>query len=156
MMAQEERIWKLKKCSSSISKQEDLTKVMILTTPSKDNLSGEIQWGITEYQFLVPGLERKGGGNLAVLFTQVISDAPNVTRKGEFWIYAGSAPVTLGFICGSAGDLGSIPRLGRSHGEGKGYPLQYSSMENSMDYIVLGVAKSQTWLSYFHLPLLLL
>ena len=123
---------------------------MILTTPSKDNLSGEIQWGITEYQFLVPGLERKGGGNLAVLFTQVISDAPNVTRKGEFWIYAGSAPVTLGFICGSAGDLGSIPRLGRSHGEGKGYPLQYSSMENSMDYIVLGVAKSQTWLRDFH------
>ena len=33
-----------------------------------------------------------------------------------------------------AGNLGSIPRLGRSSGEGKGYPLQYSGLENSMDY----------------------
>ena len=56
------------------------------------------------------------------------------------------------FPCGSAGkesaynvgDLGSIPGLGRSPGEGKGYPLQYSGLENSMDCIVHGVAKSQT------------
>ena len=34
----------------------------------------------------------------------------------------------------SAGDLGSIPGLGRSPGEGKGYPLQYSGLKNSMDY----------------------
>ena len=34
----------------------------------------------------------------------------------------------------NAGDLGSIPGLGRSPGEGKGYPLQYSGLENSMDY----------------------
>ena len=48
----------------------------------------------------------------------------------------------LGFFCGSAGkestcnvgDLGSIAGLGRSPGEGKGYPLQYSGLENSMDY----------------------
>ena len=61
-------------------------------------------------------------------------------------------PVFLGFPCGSAGkesacnagDLGSIPGLGRSPGEGKGYPLQYSGLENSMDYIVHGVAKSWT------------
>ena len=33
----------------------------------------------------------------------------------------------------NAGDLGSIPRLGRSPGEGKGYPLQYSCLENSTD-----------------------
>ena len=32
------------------------------------------------------------------------------------------------------GDLGSIPGLGRSPGEGKDYPLQYSGLENSMDY----------------------
>ena len=32
------------------------------------------------------------------------------------------------------GDLGSIPGLGRSPGEGKGYPLQYSGLENSVDY----------------------
>ena len=51
----------------------------------------------------------------------------------------------------NAGDLGSIPELGRFPGEGKGYPLQYSRLENSMDYIVHGVAKSQTRLSDFHL-----
>ena len=50
----------------------------------------------------------------------------------------------------NVGDLGSIPRLGRSPGEGKGYPLQYYGLENSMDYIDHGVAKSQTRLSYFH------
>ena len=62
------------------------------------------------------------------------------------------------FPCGSAGkesacntgDLGSIPGLGRSPGEGKGYPPQYSDLENSMDFIVHGVAKSWTRLSNFH------
>ena len=39
---------------------------------------------------------------------------------------------------------GLIPRLGRSPGEGKGYPLQCSGLENSMDYIVHGVSGSQT------------
>ena len=51
-------------------------------------------------------------------------------------------PVFLGFPCDSAGkeatynagDLGSIPGLGRSPGEGKGYPFQYSGLKNSMDY----------------------
>ena len=50
-------------------------------------------------------------------------------------------PVFLGLPCSSAGkepactagDLGSILQLGRSPGEGKGYPLQYSGLENSMD-----------------------
>ena len=41
-----------------------------------------------------------------------------------------------------AGDLGLIPGLGRSPGEGKGYPLQYSGLENSMDDIVHGVTES--------------
>ena len=58
----------------------------------------------------------------------------------------------MGFACGSAGkesacntgDLGSIPVLGGSPGEGKGYPLQYSVLENSMDYVVHGVTKSET------------
>ena len=66
-------------------------------------------------------------------------------------------PVFLGFPCGSAGkesacnvgDLGLVPGLGRSPGEGKGYPLQYSGLENSMDCIVHGVAKSLTRLSDF-------
>ena len=64
----------------------------------------------------------------------------------------------MGFPGGSAGkesacnarDLGSVPGLGRSPAEGKGYPLQYSGLENSMDCRVHGVAKSQTWLSNFH------
>ena len=68
------------------------------------------------------------------------------------------APVFLGFPCGSTGkesacnvgDLGMIPRLGRSPGEGKGYPLQCSGQENSMDCIVHGVTKSRTRLSDFH------
>ena len=47
------------------------------------------------------------------------------------------------------GDLGSIPGLERFPGEGKGYPLQYSGLENSMDCIVHGIAKSQTRLSDF-------
>ena len=58
----------------------------------------------------------------------------------------------MGFPCVSAGaelacnvgGLGSIPELGKSPGEGKGYPLQYSCVRNSMDHIVHGVAKSQT------------
>ena len=61
----------------------------------------------------------------------------------------------MGFPGGSAGtesacnvgDLGSIPGLRRSPGEGKGHPLQYSGLENSMDH---GVAKSWTRLSDFH------
>ena len=60
--------------------------------------------------------------------------------------------IIQGFSCGSAGkepacnvgDLGSIPGLGRSPGEGKGYPRQYSGLEKSTDCIVHGVAKSQT------------
>ena len=50
----------------------------------------------------------------------------------------------------NAGDQDLIPGLGRSPGEGKGYPLQYSGLENSMDCMVHAVAKSQTRLSDFH------
>ena len=50
----------------------------------------------------------------------------------------------------NAGDLGSIPGLGRSPREGKGYPLKYSGLENSMGSVVHGVAKSWTQLSDFH------
>ena len=53
----------------------------------------------------------------------------------------------------NVGDLGSITGLGRSPGEGKGYPFQDSGLENSMDCIVLGIAKSQTQLSDFHFHL---
>ena len=52
------------------------------------------------------------------------------------------------------GDLDSIPGLERSPGEGKGHPLQYSGLENSMDSILHGVAKNWTWLSDFYFLLL--
>ena len=54
----------------------------------------------------------------------------------------------------NAGDLGSIPGLGRSSGEGKGYPLYYSGLENSMDCIAHAVTKSRTRLRDFHFLLL--
>ena len=64
----------------------------------------------------------------------------------------------MGFPCGSAreestcnaGDLGSVLGLGRSPEEGKGYPLQYSGLENSMDWIIHAVTKSWTQMSNFH------
>ena len=51
----------------------------------------------------------------------------------------------------NVGDLGLIIGLGRSLGEGKGYPLQYPGLENSMDCVVHGVAKSRTRLSNVHI-----
>ena len=59
--------------------------------------------------------------------------------------------------CGSAGkesvcnvgDLGSVPGLGRSPGEGNSYTLQYSGLENSMDCIVHGVTKFIKWLHLY-------
>ena len=69
------------------------------------------------------------------------------------WLDLLSVQGTLkGFPCGSAGkesaynagDLGSNPGLGRFPGEGKGYPLQYSGLENSMESTVHGVTKSWT------------
>ena len=73
-----------------------------------------------------------------------------------------TSPVYLDFPCGSAGkestcnagDVGSIPGLGRSPGEEKGYPLQYSGMENSTDCIVHGdhiFADSSSRLKYYRL-----
>ena len=69
-----------------------------------------------------------------------------------------STELNLGFPCGSAGkesacnegDLGWIPGLGRSPGEGKGYSLQYSGLENSLDCIVHGVTKTRLRLRDFH------
>ena len=67
----------------------------------------------------------------------------------------------LNFPCGSAGkestcntgDLGSILGSGRSPGEGKGYPPQYSGLESSMNCIVHEVTKSRTRLSDFHISI---
>ena len=65
---------------------------------------------------------------------------------GDVWIHM----VDLGFPCTSAGkesvcnagDLGSMPGLGRYLGEGNDYPLQYSGLENSMDCISMGHKES--------------
>ena len=76
-------------------------------------------------------------------------------RMGWYWAFSAVFAEQFneeGFPCGSAGkesicnaeDLGLIPWLGRSSGEGKGYPLQYSDLGNSMDCIVRGVAESDT------------
>ena len=59
----------------------------------------------------------------------------------------------MGFPCDSAGkesacnagDLGSIPGLGRSPGEKKGYAVQYSGLENFMDCIVHGFSRPEYW-----------
>ena len=70
-----------------------------------------------------------------------------------------SFPYESGLPCGSAGkestcnvgDLGLIPGLGRSPGEGRVYPLQYSGLENFMAYTVNEVANSWTQLCVFNL-----
>ena len=66
--------------------------------------------------------------------------------------------LSLCFSCGSAGkesacnaeDLGLIPGLGRAPGEGNSYPLQYSGLENSMDYTVCGIlhARILEWVDF--------
>ena len=75
-----------------------------------------------------------------------------------FSLLYGPSLTSVGFPCGSAGkesacnvgDLGLIPGLGKSPGEGKGYPLQYSGPENFMDCMVHEVAKSWKWLGDFN------
>ena len=62
----------------------------------------------------------------------------------------GSVVKNLPANAGDTGDVGLIPGSGRSPGEGKGYPLQYSGLENTMDYTVHGVTKSQTSETAWH------
>ena len=64
------------------------------------------------------------------------------------------SPVGKESACNVA-DLGVIPGLGRSPGEGKDYPCQYSGLENSKDCIGHGVAKSPTPLNHFHFHVLI-
>ena len=75
-----------------------------------------------------------------------------------FTCYFTGSSIRMGFpdssvgkesVC-NAGDPSWIPGLGRSAGEGEGYPLQYSGLENSTDCTVHGVAKCWTWLRDFH------
>ena len=85
-----------------------------------------------------------------------------------------TSALSLCFLCGStgkesacnAGDLGLIPGLGRSPGEGKGYPLQYSGLENSVDrgiwqatvheVTALKTTEQVSLLSLIHEPMIIL
>ena len=125
---------------------------------------------------MIPGLGRSPGEGIgyllqyswASLVAQLVKNPPAI-QETRFDSWVGKilwrrdrlpTPVFLGFLDGSeskesacnAGDLGSIPGLGSSPGEGNDYPLQYSCLENSMDRggwraTILGVTKSQTRLS---------
>ena len=80
-----------------------------------------------------------------------------LTIRGHFQLLEGFPDCSLDKESAyNAGDHGSIPGLGRSPGEGDGFPLQYPGLENSMDCIVHGVAKSWTQRSdfLFHFQLL--
>ena len=122
----------------------------------------------------VPGSGRSSGEGIgyplqcswASLVAQLVKNPPAVQETTvHFWFRKIHwrrdrlpTPVFLGFHIGSSGkeslsntgDQGSIPGLGRSPREGKGYPLQYSGLENSMDCIGHGVTKSRTRLRELH------
>ena len=101
--------------------------------------------------------------NLKIFSGQFAPVAGNRRERGMWgWRDYSSSFLTLGFpdssvgkesTC-SAGDPGLLPGMGRFPGEGKGYPLQYAGLENSMDWIIQGVAKSRTRLSDFHFTFL--
>ena len=83
---------------------------------------------------------------LQATFQQYVNrELPDVQAGFRKFTKIGGSKVTAS--AWNEGDPGSIPGLGRSPGEGKVYPLLYSGLENSMDCIVHGVAKSQTGLS---------
>ena len=101
----------------------------------------------------------------ASLIAQLVKNPPAM-QETPIWFLGQENPLekgkathssTLGLpLCSAgkestcnAGDLGWISKLGRSPGGGKGYPFQYSGLENSMDCIVHGIAKSRTteWVS---------
>ena len=89
----------------------------------------------------------------ASLIAQLVRNPPTMQEHPVRLLgWKDPKPTPVGFPCGSAGkesacnakDLGSIPGLGRCPGEGKGYPLQYSGLENSMDYSPWGHKESDS------------
>ena len=98
----------------------------------------------------LPG-ESQGRGSLVGcrLWGHTESDTTEVTQqqgRGLRRVPGASLVAQLVESTCNEGDLGSIPGLGRSPGEGNGYPLQYSTLENT-------VSKSQTRLRDFHFHL---
>ena len=97
---------------------------------------------------------RDGGASWAAVY----GIAQSQTRLKRLSSSSSSSKALMDFFhssvgkesCCNAGDLSSIPGLGRSPGEGNSYPLQYSGLENSLVCIAQGVAKSWTQLNEFH------
>ena len=106
-----------------------LCGAIILSHPIKD----EIKWALSPFYFSLRWpknlLANAGGPGITL----------GLGRFPEEGFPSGSAGKESAFI---AGHLGSIPALGKSPGEGHGYLFQYFGLENSMDCIVHGVAKS--------------
>ena len=106
-------------------------------TGGRGQVGGSLQTGRGESKGKSHQEDRTGGGA--------------AQRDGDSLLWGGGANY-WGFPDSSAGkesacnagDLGLIPGLGSSPGEGNGCPLQYSGLENSMDCVVPGVAKSRT------------
>ena len=82
----------------------------------------------------IPGSERSPGEGIG--YPLQYSWASLVAQLGKNLLATQQTP------------LGSIPGLRRFPGEEKGYPLQYSGLENSMNYIVHGITKSWTWVTF--------
>ena len=118
-------------------KREKDQRSNIFDPGDRDNLENrQYSWG-----------DRKGNSSLVSSRRQIIIECYDVLDGKES-------------TC-SAGDLGSIPGLGRSRGGEHGNPPQYSCLENSMDrgtwwVTVHGITKSQTWLSDYRFHLLFL
>ena len=112
--------------------------------------------------FLIQGIFPNQGSNLSLLCLlqgqEGSSPLAPPPRKGiaqgllwlGMWPKASLIAQLVKNSACNAGDLSSIPESGRPPGEGKGYPLQYSGLENPMDCIVHGVTKSRTRRSDFH------
>ena len=97
-------------------------------------------------------LGRKIMTNLDNILKSIDITLPTKVHLEKLWFFQGFPYTSIGkeSAC-NAGDSGSIPGSGWSTGKGIGYPLQYPDLENSMDCIVHGVAKSWTRLNFpFH------
>ena len=110
-----------------------------------------LKWGARRRVMWTPG----NGSFIDLFILSPVSYRQDSSLCDLSWVLKGRFKQLLikteGFPCGSAckesvcnaGDLGYISGLIRSPGEGKGYPLQYSGLENSIDYTVHGITNSQ-------------
>ena len=122
----------------------------------KGSPEGTVKKQSVSFHGLSPWQERRGVFLLSVaLLPSQVMRTPHsgLSILFEVSVYCGSAGKES--TC-NTGDLGLIPGLGRSPGERKGYPPQYSGLENSLECIVHGVAMSWTQLNDFHFHFCLL